>query len=72
MTKTEKAIALIKEDPFQSAQEIAKEAGLSSTSSLNTILNQQGINLGEVRQEAIRQLKKEAGDNFKYNWEGII
>jgi AcrR family transcriptional regulator len=67
MTKTEKAIELIKENPFRRVEDIAEEAGLKKRS-LISALSDRDINLSDMREEAVKQMFKALPDDFKFDW----
>ena len=69
MTKTEEAIKLLKEDPFQSLQEVAKKCEFSTASSLRSRLKEVGVSVAEMREQALQQLKESVPEDFEYDFD---
>ena len=67
MTRTEKAIELIKQNPFRKVEDIAEEAGLKKRS-LISALSERNINLSDMREEAVEQMFDALPDDFKFDW----
>ena len=65
MTKTDKAIELLKEIPFMRVEDAARETGIKYDT-LKTALSQRGIKMTKLREQYVEQLEEAAPEDFEF------